>query len=336
MPRSGHIAEMRTRLITLALALLWTAGASAAASTSEEARGWIKRMNDALKDRSYDGVLTHSWQGGSQGLRVIHRKRDSNGRMVERVISLNGSGYESVRDGSKYAEYIPAIRTVMVQKLTRSFGYIPALNGVSAESDNNYVISSGGIQPLLGWPSSTQVISVEPKDTLRYGYRFWLDPQSAMPVKTQLRTKSGEVIDEISFSSLRLLDAIPDEAFKPAVDARNFHWKRLDASPREVTLAFVPRANLLPKGFRVLPIPATEGEASGPKTRFIVSDGISWASVIVKVAENPIDQKFAEGFGQPMGAQASYVLRRENHYISVMGEVPPAVVRAIAQAVLPE
>ncbi len=37
-----------------------------------------------------------------------------------------------------------------------------------------------------------------------------------------------------------------------------------------------------------------------------------------------------------MGAQASYVLRRDNHYISVMGEVPPPVVKSIAEAVRPE
>jgi sigma-E factor negative regulatory protein RseB len=327
---------MRVRLITLSLALLWAAGAPAA-SSADEARVWIKRMNDALVNRSYDGVLTHKWQGGSQGLRLIHGKRD--GRMVERVVSLNGSGYEFIRNGSQYVEYYPAIRTAVVQTRNRSFGYIAALNGVSAESDKHYVISSGGVQPLLGWPAATQVISVEPRDTLRYGYRFWLDPQNAMPVKTQLVTKAGEVIDEISFSSLRLVDNIPDELLKPAVNPKDYHWKkRLDVQTEAVKLAFVPRADRLPLGYQVVDFksPAPQGQSSAPQARFIVSDGISWVSVIVTVAENPPLEKFAEGFGPPMGAQASYVLRRDDHYISVMGEVPPMVARSIAHAVLPE
>ena len=73
---------MRIHLISLILALLWAATATAA-SSSEEARAWIKRMNDALINRNYDGVLTHKWQGGSEALHLIHRMRD--GRMVERM-----------------------------------------------------------------------------------------------------------------------------------------------------------------------------------------------------------------------------------------------------------
>ncbi|MEO6081082.1 MAG: MucB/RseB C-terminal domain-containing protein [Steroidobacteraceae bacterium] len=333
---------MRMRSFILTLALLWAAGVSAATS-SEDARALIKRMNDALINRNYQGVLTHRWSGGSDTLRLIHRMRD--GHMVERVISLNGSGFEIVRDGTRFVQYFPARpgakpgakRIAVAEKRSRSYGYISALNGVSAGSEKYYAISSGGTQRLLGWPTATQFVSVEPRDALRYGYRLWLDPQSAMPIKTQLVTKAGEVVDEISFSELQLMEAIPDDLLKPAVNPNDFQWKKpADLHAESVKQAFVPRADLLPLGFRVLTaITGAEVQGAGPKTHFIVSDGISWASVVVTVASKSSD-RFTEGFLPAMYAQVNYVIKRDKHYISVMGEVPPDVAKKIAGAVLPE
>jgi sigma-E factor negative regulatory protein RseB len=321
---------MRMRLLSLAFALLWTSVAPAA-SSSDEARAWITRMNDALVYRNYDGVLTHKWKGGGETLRLIHRMLD--GRMVERVVSTDGSNHEEIRNGNQWFRILPDKRIVVRQTRNRSYGYIATLNGLNAQSEKHYMISSGGIQPLLGWPSPTQYISVEPRDAFRYGYRFWLDPQTAMPVKTQLVTKTGEVMDEISFSSLRLVDSIPDELLKPQVDAKNFRWMSRDVPAKAVTQAFMPRANLLPEGFRVLnfdsPAPQTQGQR--PRSQFIVSDGIAWVSVIVA----PADKKQEEGAGQ-WGASAIHVIKLDNHYISVVGEVPPVVVKTIAEAVRPE
>lgn len=333
---------MRTRLLTMTLGLLWAAGA-AAASSSDEARAWVKRMNTALINSSYYGELTHRWSGGAETLRLVHTMRD--GKMVERVTNPS-TGYEFVRDDKSFIQYLAARpgskpgakRIVLVQTRNRSYGYIAALNGLNEKNEQvekYYSISKGGTQTLLGWPKPTQLISVEPKDELRFGYRLWLDPESALPVKTQLISKSGEVIDEIAFINLRLVKSIPDEMLKrPNPD--DFHWKKmdeLDSTP--VKRAFVPHAKLLPDGYYELPVTAQlgEGKTEGPKTRFIMSDGISWVSVVVTVAR---DSAIAEGFGVPNFASTTYVARRDGHYISVMGEVPPAVAKSIAGAFRPE
>lgn len=326
---------MRIRLISLTLALLWAATATAA-SSSEEARAWIKRMNDALINRNYDGVLTHKWQGGSEALHLIHRMRD--GRMVERVVSLNGSGYEVFRNGKDFVEYFPAKRVALVQTRNRSYGHIAALNGVSVDSEKLYRISNEGARPLLGWPSPTQLISVEPRDDDRYGYRFWLDQQTAMPIRTELVSRSGDVIVEIYFSSLKMPDTIADDLFKPDVDVKSFRWMRRDPPAEAAGQAFRPAEKLLPKGYRVLDFnsAAAEAEGKGSRNRFIVSDGIAWVSVFVTVADKPHVNGFKEGFQPQMGASATYVIRQQDHFVTVMGEVPPAVVKSIAQAVRPE
>lgn len=317
------------RLVSFSLAFLWAVAAQAG-SSSEDARAWITRMNDVLINRNYSGELTHRWKDGTENLSIIHRMRD--GRMVERVISRDGSGHEILRNGTQYVRFYPEKRIALVETRTRSFGHIPALK-LRDDSDKYYVIRDAGPQKLLGWAGTTQLISIEPRDANRYGYRIWLDKQNAMPIKTQMVTKAGEVIDDLSFTSLQLSDSIADDLLKPAMDTRTFRWMSRDVQPGVVKQSFEPRAGLLPSGYRSLnfDVPVPGNQAGAPKTRFIVSDGISWVSVLVELADKPRP----EGAGQ-MGATAAYVVKLDNYYISAFGGVPPAVVKAIVEAVRPE
>ncbi len=70
MPRLEPIADMRMRSVSLILALLCAAPVAMAAS-STEARALIERMNKAVVNLNYDGVVEHYWKGGHETLRVI-------------------------------------------------------------------------------------------------------------------------------------------------------------------------------------------------------------------------------------------------------------------------
>lgn len=322
---------MRKRPVSLILALLCAVAPAAMAASSTEARAWIERMNDAVVNRNYDGVLEHKWNGRREVLRVIHRMKDR--QMSERVIFFD-SNNEVVRTGTQLVEYYHGMRTIKAQTLTRSYGYISAFNGIRTVSDKLYDISLRGTQRLKDHAGVTQMVSLEPRDESRYGYRFWLDPDTAMPIKTQLVAPNGMVLDEIFFQSLSMRDSIDDDMLKPSVSIKGYTWRKPKAPSLAVKRAFVPMANLLPEGFRELDLqPATAEEASGPKTRFIVSDGIAWVSVFVSVANNPQEV----GLGEAAGSGThTYVHQRDGHYINVVGEVPPATVKRIAEAVHPE
>jgi sigma-E factor negative regulatory protein RseB len=263
-------------------------------------------------------------------LRVIHRMQD--GRMAERVVFL-GSNNEIIREDSRYVEYDRRKRIAKGQTLTRSYGYISAFNGIGAVSDKLYDISDGGTRALKDYPAPVQLITVAARDALRYSYRFWLDRQSALPIKTQLIGANGLVLDEITFQSLSLPQTIADERLEPAMDVRTFKWMKPRGAPTLVKRVFLPRAPLLPDGFRMLDLPAEKPEGPGPRTRFIVSDGIAWVSVFVTVADSPQQEGLMEAAGSGTN---TYVHRLDGHYISVVGEVPPATVKRIAEAVRPD
>jgi sigma-E factor negative regulatory protein RseB len=306
---------------------------------SDDPRAWIARMNAALASRNYDGVFIHQVGDKRETLRIIHCVRD--GRMTERLVSTDGSGREFVRDGSEWKAYFPDRKIVVVEQRGRSSGFITALNDLSAEAERFYDIRGAGQRTRLQG-ISTRLISVAPRDGLRYGYRFWIDEKTGMPVKTQLVTANGVIIEEISFVSISLLTKVDDELLKPDVDTAGFKWLRRDTPGSEgsVKVAFVPHVDLLPQGFHVKASSgASTAPNTGPRARFIISDGIAWVSVFIESAGGAKgaggDGRRATGATQ-MGPSAAYTTNVADHSITVVGEVPPVTVKAIAEAVLPE
>jgi sigma-E factor negative regulatory protein RseB len=236
-----------------------------------------------------------------------------------------------------WAQFLPDKRRVDVATRNRSFGFIPSLNGLDDVSARHYDITDAGPARLLG--RDVQLIRIEPRDDLRYGYRFWLDRQSALPLKFQRVSHDGKVLKEIAFVNPPLLPAeISDDQLKVAVDTSDFRWvnrdRRAPMHNPELKRAYVPQAALLPPGYRarIFNSPAQEAQAVGPRARYIVSDGVSWAEVFIAPATGEAGP--VNGFA--MGPLASYQLRLDDVQVTVVGEMPQAAAQAIAQAVRPE
>lgn len=324
---------LAARLAGAALLFLAVTAAQAGAS-ADNPREWIVRMNQALATLNYDGVFTQQFGDRSEVMRIVHRVHD--GKMTERVISTDGSGYEQKRSGSAWAQFRPDKKRVEYATRNRSFGYFPALNGLDDLAARHYAISDAGRARLLG--RDVQVIHVEPRDALRYGYRFWLDRQNGLPLKFQRIAHDGQVLKEIAFISPPALpETISDDQLKVAVDVTDFQRVNRDGfTPMHnpgLKRAYTPQAALLPAGYRtrIFNSAAQEARAAGPRARFIVSDGVSWAEVFVAPAT---DEARTGNFGA--GPLAGYQLRLDGVLVTVVGEMPQAAAQAIAQAVRPE
>jgi sigma-E factor negative regulatory protein RseB len=315
--------------------LLALAGSAQAASG--DARDWITRMNQALATRNYDGVVTRRVGDTSQVFRIVHRVKD--GETVERVVSTDGSGYEQKRKGSTWAEFFPDKRFARKATRHRSFGFIPAINGLNDESERYYIIADGGRVRLLG--RDAQLIRIEPRDDLRYGYRIWLDAQSALPLKLQRLSHGGAVIKEIGFvTPPQMPEDISDDQLKVEVDLENlkrFRWVDLDlAMPMhtpQLKRGLTPRKKLLPAGYhsRIFTRPEEEARASGPRARFVVSDGVTWAEVFL----TPAICMSKPGASRVFSSQ-SYTVQLDGACVTVVGELPESAARGIAEAVGPE
>lgn len=309
----------------LLVALLVTGTATAA----DEPLEWLRRMNQALTSRNYDGVFFHVQGGKVETLRIIHRVQD--GKVSERLVSLDGSGREFIRAGNELTCYLPDTRTVLVEKRSSDgplLGNLPKFDESAAQF---YEVKSVERTRIMG--RDVRLIAVTPRDEFRYGYRLWIDEATAMPLKTQLCDGRGDVIEQIVFANLSLPERIPDTAFRPQVSTDGFRWLRnhpeaekASAGPPWEALRLPPGFRMTVRGAQVMP------GARDPVDHLVFSDGLASVSVFVepRTVERDAPAKPAAG---RVGSSNAFSTVVDGHRVTAVGEVPPNTVRFIANSV---
>ena len=189
---------------------------------ADDARDWLEKMNQALATRNYDGTFFHLSEGRVETMRIVHRVKA--GRVTERLQSLDGSGREFVRNNDELTCYLPDQHTVLVEPRQDRGPFLGSLPQFGADVNEYYRIESLPASRVLG--RAARVIAVNPKDQFRFGYRLWLDENTAMPLKTQLCDARGQVIEQILFARLDMPESIPDSDLTPAVHTEGMRWVR--------------------------------------------------------------------------------------------------------------
>jgi sigma-E factor negative regulatory protein RseB len=310
---------------------------SAAAAAADEPREWLARMNQALISRDYDGVFQHVQDGKVEMLRIIHRVKD--GEVRERLVSLDGSGREFIRNGGELACYLPDKRMVLVEKRSDKNPLLGNFPTFDESSTAFYDVTE--IRRTRLNRRDTRIISVTPKDEFRYGYRLWIDEGTAMPMRTQLCDARGRVIEQIAFYEVKINTRIPDSAFKPEVSTDGFQWLRNVQSASPVLAAGEPalwNALKLPPGFKMTVRAAqVMPGSSDPVAHLVFSDGLASVSVFVETQPQPPEGQAAgppppAGIGR-VGSASAFSTVIEGHKVTAVGEVPPETVKFIANSV---
>ena len=154
---------------------------------------------------------------------------------------------------------------------------------------------------------STWRLSARPRDTLRLGYIMDIDRISGMPLRVVTITPEGQILERFEFANITLTDTPP--TFMPAVSANSARYRFAG----------------LPPGFALI------GEGSDPIDFLVASDGM--ASVTVFIEEQP--RALTDGEGVVLrGSTLAYTRgTADNYLITVMGEVPVATARLLADAI---
>jgi len=324
------------RLTSATLAGAMLAGIGHAAASQDDPRVWLTRMNQALATRNYDGTFFHLSEGQVETMHIVHRVHA--GHVTERLVSLDGSGREFVRTNEELTCYLPDQHTILVEPRQDKTPFLGSLPQFNAEVDAFYKFESLPPGRILG--RAARIIAVNPKDQFRYGYRLWLDEQTAMPLKTQLCDSRGQVVEQIVFANLDMPESIPESAVQPAVHTEGMRWVRQGPSPDTAPASLAAfRASRLPPGFRLTVSGAqTLGDSSAPATHLVYSDGVATVSVFVEPSPSAA-QASTPGSAAPMqglarvGAGYAFSTVVQGHQVTAVGEVPAQTVEFIAHSV---
>lgn len=320
---SGHAAASWL-LFTLLTAL------SAQLRADDSPRQWLDDMSSALETLNYDGTFVYLHDNRLETMRIIHRV--DKGGVRERLVSLTGSAREVLRDDKAVTCIMPDNKSVMVGEShpRQPFHVVPHdLDRLRA----NYTFKDAGKDRMAGYPA--RVIAILPRDALRYGYRYWIDRKSHMLLKSDLTGVDGKPIEQVMFTQLKIGSDIPASELQPSLNGDGYSWhsqmndvRRPDPQREASTDWHVLH---LPPGFTLSGSHHRRmHDASADAEHLVFSDGLATVSVYIEDAGS-VHHPLLGHSG--MGAMNAYGVRRDDHQITVVGEVPEAAVKMVATSV---
>jgi sigma-E factor negative regulatory protein RseB len=290
----------------------------------------LQRMQTKSQNINYYGTLVFLQEGQLQSMRVVH-KADEHGQF-ERLINLNGVAREVVRKNDLVVCYMPDNKEVMVSHQKFKGNVLAQLADNDFERlQRNYQFSLESVERIAG--REAQRILIQPKDTLRYGYRLWVDTENAILLKSDLLNEKGESLEQAMFATISVVDQIPKDLLTPTSTGDGYTWYEREAEKTAAeTIQSEWTISPLPKGFSVSSrLRHQMPGATVPSEHWVLTDGLASISVYFeKLAEG---QDAFEG-NSPMGAVNAFGSMNADHQITVIGEVPADTVKQLAQAVV--
>lgn len=330
----GRLRNSTLRLV-LAGAALAAGGAGAqtpiAQSLPSAERGvneWLMRMQEASRVRSYVGTFVVSSSAGAMSSARIWHVGDPQ-QQLERVEVLTGAPRSTFRRNDEVMTFLPEHRLVRSER-REALGQFPnLLKGGDTSIAEHYAARRLGAERVAGFDAD--VVHLVPRDALRFGYRIWSEKRSGLVVKMQTLDAEGNVLEQSAFSELQL-----DAPLRADRLAQMMHppagWRVERTEAVKTTPAAEgwglrqPVAGFKPLSCYKRPVPA--GMAEGA-IQWIFSDGLASVSLFVEPYDRQRHQK--EGM-LAAGATQTLTRRIEDWWLTAVGEVPPATLKAFAQS----
>ncbi len=310
------------------LAGIWSAAVGAA---GDDPQAWLERMNASLQRASYEGTFVYLHGSRLESMRIV-RSVDERGER-ERLVSLNGSHREVIRDGGSVTSILPDARSVFAEKGERGVPFPAVLGEAFERLSRHYRFELGEPDRVASRP--VRQIVVEPRDQYRYGYRVWLDEETALPLKAELFDERGAALEQVMFVEFTLRDRVPESMLSPS-------WNSAAQTPQRAAPeppAGDPGAGQgqgpweigsLPAGFELTAQGREEMPGSAaPVGHMMFSDGLATVSVYLERMDG---RKGLLGSSR-MGAVSAFGRHDGGYQVTVVGEVPPVTVEAIGGAV---
>ncbi len=299
-----------------------------AASVEEDPWLMLEKAGQAAHRLSYKGIFVYQAGRAVSNMQIMHMNY-AHGEFA-RVVSLDGAPREVLRHGDQAVIYSPQNEKVMIEKRQVKNAFPALLPGLSDALRGSYQARVVG-QERVGGRDGT-VIQLAPRDRYRYGYRFSVDREFGLLLKSVMLNERNEVVEQVAFSQLTLMPTVGMDWFRPNVERGKDYVMQSEpeVSPDRSDEAGWNVGQLPPGYIRVERMMRSIPGKPMPVNQVIFSDGIASVSLFVEA----LDKGAAPKTGHLLqGATNIYANVIEGRQIIVVGEVPEAVVRQIGDSI---
>ena len=294
---------------------------------AEDAAAWLSRAAAAAQKQNYVGTIVYQHGGRFETSRLVHL--NDRGNEFEKLVNLEGPAREVIRMNGEVRCYYPDAKVIRIEPRTFRNAFPSLSPQQQAALTDFYSFRMAERGRVAG--IETQAWVFEPKDGLRYGHKFWADPESGLLVKARIVDERNEVIEQFAFTEIsdrredRSRAGESDVGRDAARIGRCVNLGQGDAESKETgwTVTRVPPGFIkIVDGFRRL-------RGAREVAHLVYSDGLVAVSVFIEpigAASHPI------GISRQGGINV-VIRQQDDNLVTVLGEVPVATVRQIAHSV---
>lgn len=315
-------------VLTLASLLL---PLTALATEPADARAWLARIHAAANERNYQGTMVFSAGGVLSSSRVSHFFVGE--QTFERVEALDGRQQRVYRVGDAVHTLWPQTRIAVVEKRLAVGSRPLVTQTVEPRALEQYELLREGSERVAG--REAQVFLLQPRDEMRYAQRLWADKATGLLLRADVIGPQRVVLESSAFSEVEVgVKPQPETVTQPIKKLDGYRVVRPLQQPTQLAAEGWTLERLV-AGFKLAgctrrPL-ATADTAAGDAQvlQAVFSDGLTHVSLFIEPAEPR--REFANLSAQ-IGATSTLRQRRGDHWITVMGDVPAATLKAFADA----
>ena len=134
---------------------------------------------------------------------------------TERITTLDGPPYEVIRVNDELTCYLPEARLIRIEPRTGRQGFPSLLPKQMATLAQQFTVKKLEIERVAG--HDAQVGCLEPNDEFRFWHKLWTELKTGLWLRGRVLDESGKVIEEITFSDIRIGGRIDREQLKPTL-----------------------------------------------------------------------------------------------------------------------
>ncbi len=298
----------------------------ARADDGDDALKWLNRMVTAARQVDFAGTFTYISGKRLETMRIAHVAGASG--EVERLETLDGSPREVIRRHGEVRCVLPNLKTVIVDRHASRRTFPGRLPMTVATLEEHYRVGKGAISRVAGRQS--QIVTLEPRDDLRYGHQLWADVESGLLLKARMVDESGEVVEQFAFNEVQIGGKIDPQLLQARYEAAP-DWRILNARGNETTEQHIGwhLTDALP-GYRLMSSIRREiGDRGHEALHLVYSDGLTSISVFIEPDTGaPHPGSDAKGF-LSAGSIGVYARTVSGQRLTVLGEAPREALRRL-------
>jgi sigma-E factor negative regulatory protein RseB len=176
------------------------------------------------------------------------------------------------------------------------------------------------------------VFLLKPRDNLRYAQRVWADKESGLMLRADVIDANRVVLESAAFSEVEIgVKPQPDTVMQEIRRLEGWRVLRPQQQATQLEAEGWTMQRMVP-GFRsagCVRRPLENTAVDAQVLQAVFSDGLTHVSIFIE----PLDRRPPPPeANDQIGATATLRQRRGDHWVTVMGDVPPATLKAFADA----